>query len=446
MQIPTISSTAGPQQDGGFHGYIKESQLTAYLTKISLTTAMKCVRVDNTPTGDVFVDLSAAASNSGGPDIALFGAASDMTSADTVFISDTSTIKSLWFNIATAGVYTGDGIEIYDSTNGVSANRLLVTEADGTNGFRSTGWKQLSWTVPDAAGTPFALSPNSTNTLLSEPRRWYKIKLKNFGSATIAPVLSRIIALYPETGMKWQNILSTVNGSTSTAPVFSDIEFFPTNDDEVQVLFSNPATSLINYTYRRRQDFGPLEFTYLASDGTYKPLPNLVDGSDSLRNGPAVLTSPPTKSVISWSMPSDWAQANKTLTMSDGSTQTYKGYFIRMKPVNVNPVGEYALSVASRRAKQFGTDNVVGGPVLESQRLLGITVNRIGAISADTVIQVGNLSTGKFASVTIDDAADLPITYDFADVAFAAGEVPGALFVSGGIITDVDFDFVWAKA
>lgn len=296
--------------------------------------------------------------------------------------------------------------------------------------------------APATPPVPFAIAPDSTDPLLSTPYTWYKIKLKTFTSATTAPILSRIIGIFPDTGRKYVNITSVVNGSTTVIPPTA-ASFFPTNEDEVVVVTTDPLRAFVTYTFLAIQDFGGYKFQYLSTDGTRKSFTNLVDPSNGFRNGPTVATTPPTRFETTWTLPADAAKATQSYPMMDGTTQTFTGYFMYLTPINVNPVGEYPGAGTVRRAKQLGTPNVVGISRLTPSVLRGIDVNRIGFISADTTFQVVNMTTGNSVPIEIKSTDLLPKTYDIPDMSFAAGDVEGLLYESGGALVDVDLELVW---
>lgn len=445
MQIPFINSTSGFQSDGGFYGYVQESLLTAYLVRSVLTSSVHVVSVNNTTAGDTFIDLSSPASDTITADTPIFGIASDISSPDALYISDSAILKEIWFNISTAGVLTADGIDLFDSSNGVSANRQLSITSDGTNAFRNSGWNKLSWTTPSSDSQAFALSPSSSVSMLNTPRIWYKVKFRNFVSATTAPILSRILGIYPTDGQKYLDVTAQINGGTNQNPAPAPLatSFFPTNDDELIFITSNPFYALDSYVYKSLPNYGGFNWTYYASDGTYKPLTALNDTTSNFTAGPSTLTTPPTRFETTWALPSDMASVTKTYNLTSGSSSTYTGYQLRLTPIGVSPVGEYVPSSVVRRVKQFGNSNTVGETQLSSRTLNGVVIEHVGVITANTTCEVVNLTTGKASTFTVHTTDTIPMTIDIPNLQFSASDKLGIMFVSGGEMRDVEIDFVW---
>jgi len=443
MITSRIAADAGDRSDGWFYGGPKETTVDTYLLKPIITSAVKVVRMDNTPTGESFTDLSAVSTSTDLNDVELWGTIANLSLADAVFISNGAVMKQIFFRIMTAGAYTTSGLRLWDSTNGSAAKRELVITNDATNAFRNTGWQALTWTQPATEMQSFALNPQSEETLYNTAYPWYKITFNGLSNITATPLLSRILGHYPTDGQKYLNATAYVGGDTNPAVAPTSLAtIFPTIDDEAVMITPTKPTSIVRYVFRRIEDFGARLTKYLSTDGTYKLFQNLVDPSDGLRNGPAVSTIPPIRYETTWSMPTDMASVTKTWPMTDGTTLTTTGYIVTFTHANITAPGEYSPAISVARVKKFGP-TAVGEAQLTARTLKGVVINRVGAMSANTTIEKVNVTTGQAASLVINTTDDFPITKDITDISFAVDDKLGGRFVDGAEMKDVEMEHVW---
>lgn len=422
-------------------GGANESLLKHYFSKVLQPASINLVALDASVGSGNYTVLSAEGSSIGNvADTPVFGTNTTMSSNDELYIADTKILKELWVHIITAGVFTADGIDLFDSTNGVTFNRQLTGVVDHTDAFRNVGWKDITWTQPATAGVALALVPTSPDPVLNTARPWYKIKLRNFTTVTTAPVLARITPIFIDAEQKYAD-LSGLAGFSITSYAGSPLiglTFFPVVGDEVIITFANPARGYSVYAFRK--NLTPADvvivYEYLASDNTWKALTSLADESDNYRNGPAVLIEPPTHFDLSFATPTDWVEKAIDLPLTDGTTLTATGYHIRRRFAAVPNKSEIQGAVVSIRAKQYGSANT-SGIAVTARTVDRVAVELNGAISgaADAgVFQVVNLSTGAASQFTVPAAAtqgDI-INASITTLSFLAGEMLGLERVSGG--------------
>lgn len=421
-------------------GGVNESLLKHYVSKVLQPASINLIALDASTGSGNYKVLSTEGSSIGQvADTPLFGTNATMSANDEFYISDTRTLKELWANVITAGVFTADGIDIFDSTNGTTFNRQLTGVVDNTNAFRNLGWRNITWTQPATAGVALALAPTSNDAALNTARLWYKVKLRNFTAVTTAPVLARITPIFVDAEQKWSDLSGLVGFSITShagSPLIN-LTFFPVEGDEVLITFANPARGYSIYSFRK--NLTPADavvaYEYFASDNTWKPLASLVDESNDYRNGPTVLTEPPTHFDLSFTTPTDWTEKTIELPLTNGNTLTVTGFHIRRRFTAVPTKSEIQGAVVSIRAKQYGSANTSGVSVT-SRTIDRVSVELKGAISgtADAgVFQVVNLTTGATSQFTIPSTATQGaiVNVDISNMVFNAGDTLGLERISG---------------
>lgn len=426
--------------DRELKGGVVESLITHYYIKAMQPASVHLVRYDSSAGSGSYADLSTEASSIGPPaDCPVFGTQATMSAGDEFYVSDTKALKEFWANTITAGVFTATGIEIYDSTNGVTFNRQLTGVVDDSNAFRNAGWKRVSWAQPATPGIALALAATSNDAMLSTARIWYKVKLTGFTAATTAPVLARIVPVFIDSEQKFYSGDAVVHAS-KTAYAGNPLlgaTFFPVVGDQFITTYSNPARGGSVYVFRKTDLPGDVTFTaeYFASDDTWKPLPNYVDAGSHERNGPAVLTEPPTHFDLTFDTPADWVSNTISIPLTDGTTVDAVGYHVRKTTSAVPTPQEIVAPVYTERALQYGSANTAG-ITLPAMTIARVAVELNGTITgtADAgVFQIVNLATGATSQFAVAGTAvqgDI-VNVDIINLTFAAGDNLGLERVSG---------------
>ena len=153
LQIPEISATAGDMNDGFVRGEVRQSLFTAVLTNSLLAPNVYVVRKDKSVGSTTFTDISTSAIWT--TPFELFGSAIQMSAGDGILLSCDHEVKEMWFDIDTAGVGSWGVLEVYYSSNGKTFDKLHTNIVDGTNAFKTTGVKKISFDL----ATHSALSP-----------------------------------------------------------------------------------------------------------------------------------------------------------------------------------------------------------------------------------------------------------------------------------------------
>lgn len=431
LNIPILSSTAGVDSDGVIFGSVAQSPMDFLASKRVDATTVKVFARDENSGNFTFTELSSPGSDSTANDTPIFGSLSTMSALDTAFISDTDTPVSIHVQIGTSGVYTGTGIKLYDSVDGVIAGRQLTGVVDPTNGFRAApGWYEITWTPPVTPGVAFSPVPGDIPS-----RKYIMIALDGFTGVTTAPVLSRVVVSLATDGQKYTDVTSIANGPLNVS--FSLPDYFPAVGEESIFHFTDPAYGLENYVFQARTPgIETVVWEYLRNDNTWQPVPNLVDLSD---NSTITPSTSPEDFTTRWTIPSDWTPMTYSIPMSDLTTHTATAYWMRVRVTAVSSSGFITPAIHRFRARKFGAANTTGIVTPTAKTFTYLNIPSIGGLSGnDTVAQITNMNTGRASAFTIPASPTLPLNYDITDISFSANDKYSYQWVSGaGNITDI---------
>lgn len=438
LRIAILSSTAGQNSDGIVRGSINDSLVISAQSNLIIATTMNVIRQDTIAGGFNFLDLSAEAASEVDDSFEPFGSTVSFSANDAFFLSDDIEIQELFFQITTSGDWVGDGLEVFDSTDGVTANRLLGNIQDDSDGFRNTtGIYRLTWDAPASDRVAFSPVPGQ----IAE-REWIVIKPKNLTGATTAPKLRRMWIKNTPALALHTDFTSDVNTDVNDASfgVLETVTAFFTEGEILYLGLPFLSIGVDVYIHRHMVPTITPAWEYLATDSTWKPLSNLSDESDNLQNGPVNLGDGVEKFVIRWSIPSDWGSEPLTLTPQPALA----AHWVRRRMVAVVPMGPSLLPLTRVRAKSYGVDNATGLFYKDSVDLSVVTFLAGIPPLIDTVIQLANINTGQASTYThpagetfsgnlVDQHIELS-----PPLHFNAGDGLLITHLSGGIIEDLE--------
>jgi len=393
LRIAEISSTAGNDSDGVVRGSVAQSLMVTSLTNVQMSSIVYAYRKDTETGFSQFTDLSTNSVS----DVAFepFGSTANLSANDAFILASDHEVKEIFVRITTPGVLTCDGIEILISTDGITFNTTLTNVIDGTNAFSN------------AAGVYRIELPGETGHVDSSPvpgeitsRRWHLVKFKNLTSVTTAPQINRVWLIHKDENITYSDNTDSVNASM-TDNVFVEQTVFPTIGSTHYYAFPFLAYGMETAVFRKFPVTLTRSTEYLASDGTWKTLPDYVDPSNGLTNGPATLGTTAINYSRRWTIPSDWAEKTLQFPMSDSTTKTVTGYFIRQPITAISEYGPIARALWRARGRAFGVNNANGiyHRVATTYRAATFDVNIPS--TSDTNIQLVNINTGKGTTFTI---------------------------------------------
>lgn len=442
LRIPEIGQNSGEMNDGIVRGKVNQSLTTNLISNVVLGGTLYVYRKDNIAGGGFnFLDISAQAIADISNNFLPWGDNSTFTNEDTVYIACEHGIKDLYFNITTAAVWVGT-VGIYDSTDGITANREL-TYTETSNGFRNTGIHKITINHPETPSVAFSPVPGDIAS-----RRWIVLKIKTFTSVTTVTKLQRMWVTNEDSAVKYTDLTSQANAAWDSN-VFpnSGITYFYTQETTGYLAFPFLTYGVDLNIYRKLPDIMDREYRYLASDDTWKTLPNQTDTSNYFENGPATLGTTGQEFAVRWTIPSDWTEKTLNFAMSDGTTKTITGYWVRPHITLMKTLGPVPAVLYRLRGRTFGAANSSGLYHKNATTYNFVTFD-IGIPSATaTVIQLININTGKGTTFTIpantSSSGSLPGQRIDLSPAFVlgAGESMAISYLSGGSLSDVEFHF-----
>jgi len=431
LNIPEISSDAGDNNDGIIFSSVAISPLDFIASKRVDATNVKFYRRDSTGSGFNFVDLSTAASQSTANDVAPFGETADMTAFDSFYVSDTDQAIGLYVQVTTQGDWDGAGLKIFDSTDGITADRELTGVVDPSDGFRNgPDWYKITWNNPGSPSVAFSPVPGDIPS-----RKYIRITLDGFTGVTTAPKLGRLVVALATDAHKYTDVTSIANGSLISAPTLPD--YFPDTNEETIFHFSDPAMGAERYVFQERTaGIETVVWEYLASDNTWKPKATINDPSD---NATVVPSGSPEQFSMRWSIEDDWVPMLNSITLTNDTVYTATAYWMRVRVTAVSDYGFIPSPLQRLRARKFGASTTTGITSPAARTFNYINVISIGGLSGDDcVTQITNMNTGRSSSFTIPAVPTLPLNVDITDIALSAGQKFGIQWLSGAnSLTDV---------
>lgn len=419
LNFPLVSPTAGKDREGILLGQITPTNFVAVVLESKVIPVVEVFIEDVTATGRSLVNVTAAATNAAAGDFPPFGTSATMSAGDAFYfrVEDGKECNTLHSQIATPGVGTWE-MAVQEWDTAAEAWVDMTISEDNTNDFRAAaGVHTLKFTHVKKGSVKLNLMDSAKHV-------WHRVYLKNFTNATTAPVLSRLWV--SDVVFNYTDITSQVNNGNWTG--FNG-EFLPELEAHTDWIHPGPpmgldttVTQVASGTYTTRRE-------YLATDGTWKPIPNIVDPS----NDHTVLGA----SKIRWSRPADWTKKSYTFL-----GQTVEGWIEKRVVTSIVTAGPTQLWQLSAKSRSLGAANAQGleSPTAVTYTAATFTIGDNRA-TGDTVINFENVDTGAAATITIPSGVEDASALTGGKVPFAfslaAGNSTLPVCISGGPLLDV---------
>lgn len=431
LHIPEISPTAGRNSDGVPVGAINQVQLAAARLGVIQATEAWSYRYEQNG-GSNHISISVMTDEGS---FFPWNATAKFTANSRWILAANKDICAVYVKIKTPGVWTGTGLKVQESVDGINWTDVgnLV---DDSNGFRNAaGIYKIDFDLNQANRKSFPLWFGQT------AREWLQIIPNGLtGTPTTAPEIERIWAICPESGITYIDILPALSGSM-TSNDFSAVPHqtaFSTVGDVIYFGFSGLPIGWDDTVYRATQNRTGV-YEYLASDNTWKTFQSVSDPGDQLKNGPATLGTASNSYRNRLSTPADWPEKSLTLPPSAALSTRW----MRFRVTSVSPLGVVSSALYRRRARAYGVGNAVGIYHKVAASYSYLTFELGVAPATDMTLSWANANTGDSRSITIpansrSSSQLVNGRLDFSSpLAIGAGEhlIP-AIHISGGSASD----------
>lgn len=443
LRMSEISAVAGNASDGIVRGTVDQSFLTSAYTNIEGAESVFAYNVDLVGPDVYFTDYSAAASGLVGPNSFLpWSTDANFSAGDSAYVAAEEEVSRIRFTLDTSGVWvssTGGGITLWDSTDGISANRQLTGVVDPTNGFRAApGTYEVTWTDPATPRVAFSPVPGVVAS-----RKWIVIRPDNFTSKTTSPKMSTMYMSGID-GM-FENETSVYN-KTPPDDVFGVVNDVIYNVGYSDIFtFPSPTIGVDLLMYRKATASRTTRLEYYALDGTWKVLPGAYDPSNWMLNGPTTLGDPMQTYHLRWPIPVDWQNMTLTIDVEVGGVPVptvITGYHLRSVIQTVSSIAAHPPGLARARARSL---SAAGAVFHLSPQIYTLATFEVGVPAlTDCVVELVNINTGATATMTIPAAtrssAELPLERIPLTTSLSIGQGDALLisWLSGGTVQDVE--------
>lgn len=436
ITMADISSTAGNSSDGIVRGEIDQSLFTTVYDATAIIEPVHALNLDVSDGSVDFTDYTTECT-SGVPNSFLpWGTDVTFSAGDAVFLASDVPYTQVRMVIDTGAVWIGGGLEVWDSTDGVTANRQLIVTTDSTNGFRDTGTHIIEWADPGAP--PVAWSPVPG---LIAFRRWVVIKPAAFVSATTSPKASMTFLLSSTDNFMDRTTVFNEAMSDGSFGTVSDVVYMPGVSTIFSLPYPGPGLDLM--VHRKIPDVRDVVLEYYSVGGMWVALPGLDDPSNWMKNGPAALTDPPQLFHVRWVPPLDWQVLPLPIQVYGGSIVTVTGAHIRARVTTVSDIAPQHPPLARARARSL---NAAGGVRHDAGfNYTSLTFEAGIPASSDAVVQFLNINTGLAATATIPrytrSSCNLPAQKVLLSQALLinSGDALLITWQSGGSLQNVEF-------
>ena len=441
MRMAEISAVAGNASDGIVRGTVAQSFVTRAFTNTEGAESVFAFNVDMSGPNVYFTDYSAAASGLSGPNSFLpWGTDVQFTAGDAVYVASGEACTRIRFTVDTPGVWvssTSGGFTMWDSTDGITANRQLTGVVDPSNGFRNPAdTYEITWTDPVIPRVAFSPVPG---VVASE--KWIMIKPDHYASSTTSPKLSTMY-MAGATGL-FEDVTAIYNKNPPDANfgTVTDVTYSTGYCD----LFTFPSASIGMdlMMYRKATATRTTQLQYYALDGTWKPLPGASDPSNWMLNGPTTLGDPMQLFRLRWPIPTDWQNMPLSVWIEGHSSPTtVAGWHLRSVIQTVSDVSAQPPGLARARVRALAASGAVFHLVPQTYALVTFEVG-VPALS-DCVVELVNINTGASATITIPAGVRssselglerLPLS---SQLAVGQGDALLITWLSGGTVQDVE--------
>lgn len=389
ITIAEISSTGGNAADGIVRGVIDQSLFVSVYDSVEPIETVNAFNLDVTGGGFDFTDYTTEATSGVANSFLPWGTNATFSSGDAVYLASGEPVTEIRITIDTGGVWVGGGLEVWDSTNGTTANRQLTVTTDTTNGLRNTGTGVIRWTDPATPRVSWSPVPGFIAS-----REWLVIKPSGFVSATVSPKASMTFLLGSGGDVEDKTAVFNAAMSDGSFGVVSDVVFFVGASTIFTLPVPGPGIDLM--MHRRCPNVRDVVFEYYAVGGTWAALPGLNDPSNGMKNGPAALTDPPELFRLRWVPPLDWQTLPLTVDVDGVGPVTSTGAHIRARVSSVSDISPQLPPLARGRARSLDASGAVRHADAFTYSCLTYETG-IPPLS-DTTVQFLNINTGLNAT------------------------------------------------
>jgi hypothetical protein len=442
IRMSEISEVAGNASDGVVRGVVAQSLFTGYNNNFEWQDTVYAIREELISGSLVFTDISADAM-SDIPDQCLpWGTDGTFSAGSALYIaSDDLPLTELRVDITTPGAWTGTGLAVYDSDDGLTANRLLTVTSDLSNGFRNgPDIFAVVWAPPPTPGRYFSPVPGSFTA-----RDFIRVVPVALSAETIAPKMSRIYTLHGFQNAPYVDFTAILNAPMNDGTFGPFPNVLPFVGSVALFTFGAIPMGMDFNMYRRVQGTPPSGvFEYLSSSNVWQPLQNVTDGTNAFSVGPSVLGNPPVFCMDRWSVPADWTPKTLTFPRVGGGTNTVTGYQMRYRVTAINVIAPVLPSLARGRTLQLAPAYASGVYHYAAGSYTGLTFEVGVPGASDVHVQVANVNTGQAAMFTIPAGvrSSAEITGHRLDLSetlqVAIGEMIVISWVAGSSVQDVE--------
>lgn len=394
ISIAEISDSAGNNSDGIVRGQTDQVHFTDAYSSIEEAEDVYAYNVDLAGLNIEFTDYSSAASGHDGPNAFMpWGTNATFSAGDSVYVASTEDVAQLRFTIDTPGVWTGPGLQVWDSTNGIEADRQLTVTLDQSDGFRNgPGTYIVEWATPSSDRVAFSPVPSFITS-----RKWIVVKPESLTAPGTSPKMSIMYMLGTNSGYDDQTLVfnaAMTDGSFGTVP---DVVY----DVGQAQLFTFPSAGfgLDLMVHRKSANVRDMALQYYASDLTWKALPNLSDPSTWMKNGPATLSDPPQLFHIRWAIPSDWTSQSLAIPLEGGGTRVITGWHMRAVVTSFTGAGPQTPALARGRCRPLSASG--GVYHLDAKTYTMATFEAGVPCVTPTIVELVNINSGQCATMTI---------------------------------------------
>jgi hypothetical protein len=443
IRMSEISATAGNAADGIVRGIVDQSLLSYASTNVEGAEPIYAFNVDLVGPDVYFTDYSNAASGLVGPNsFLIWSSDANFTAGDSGYLAADEPCTRIRFTVDTSGVWTsstGGGVTLWDSTDGVTANRQLTGVVDPSNGFRAApGTYEMTWTDPVIPRVAFSPVPG-----VIASRKWIVVKPDNYSASVTSPKLSTTY-ISGSTGM-FENETAVYN-KTPPDDVFGVVEDVIYNVGYGDVFtFSSATIGLDLLMYRKATASRTTQLEYYALDGTWKVLTGASDPSNWMLNGPTTLGDPMETYHLRWPIPTDWQNMPLTFDLEVGGLPvptTITGWHMRSVILTVSSVAAHPPGLARARARSL---SAAGAVFHLAAATYNVSTFEVGVPAlTDCVVELVNINTGATATMTIPAATRssaelalerIPLS---APLSIGQGDALLITWLSGGTVQDVE--------
>jgi len=377
-------------------GSIFKSLIVSHLVSQNLANEVFCYRRDTSQGEVTFIPCSEEV-QSDDPNFFPFGT-DETISKDNSFIISSGSQKAAkaFLQIVTSAVYIGSGIEIWYSTDGLTANKQLSNVIDASNGCRnSPNIYKISW---DAPTDIVSYSPVPGDI---ESRQWFHLKFAdNTANILKAPVLTFIKIELALEDISYMDATEIDNGDIDDGNFpFEHVTRFETVGVENIFAFANPATGANVYYYRP-----PLtryvSTSYYWSNTGWKT--TLYEDNMPETN---IYSPPPSGEYnlreIRWDMVIDWISSTKTFIMIDGSTIEVTGYFVKQVITDIIDYGSTLIPLSRTRILELEKSKAQGMIIKSANTFTEVTFTCSIPSPIDCKIRLFGVNHGHSAEFII---------------------------------------------